>query len=142
MKRTVGRKLMMVSTLLLSVALARPGVAGRDIEGTYEGELGTLKVSRRDARVVIELSGGSPPNTIEVANCTIRAEGKLEQSRFSGRFVALENDQMAYSEERASSEKRKLEVVFGPHDARVTAVDVFGYCGVGARFVGTFKKRR
>jgi hypothetical protein len=133
------------TALLLSAALAggqAAGAAGRAITGLYEGELGTMTVSTRPgARFVVELHGGAPPHRADVADCTIRAEGKLEDGQFRGRFVAVEDDTTDYSDEDARREQRKLEVRFGAREAQVTSVDLFGYCGNGARFIGTYKRR-
>jgi hypothetical protein len=75
------------------------------------------------------------------ADCYIRAIGKLEGKTLVANFAPVEIETFSYSEDQAKQEKRRLEIVFSPDSAEVTRADTFGYCGLGASFLGHYRRK-
>jgi hypothetical protein len=93
---------------------------------------------------VMMLAGGADPSAgpASPADCYIRAVGKMRAQRFLGKFAQVDTDTFSYSRRRAQAEQRSLEVEFTKDSARVTRADVSGYCGLGADFVGLYRRQR
>ena len=93
---------------------------------------------------VARLAGGADPSAgaASPADCSIRAVGKVNANQFVGFFTRIESATFSYSERRARAEQRVLQVEFGDGTARVTRADVAGYCGLGADFIGLYRRVR
>ena len=107
-------------------------------------KLSEMVVRLERGRYVVVLAGGADPSSgpATSADCYVRAVGKINAGNFSGRFAHVENDVFSYSERRAQAEQRVLKIEFRDGSAKVTRADVTGYCGLGADFVGLYRREQ
>ncbi len=139
-------------TIIVFTALAlayTPGAvstsqeSGLSITGTYtltSDAAATLEIKAEGTHYEALLSGGSPQvaGAAAPADCYIRVMGKLQGNKLAGNFTAIETDTFMYSEAQAQEEKRKVEIIFDSDTAEVVRADTFGYCGLGANFMGHY----
>lgn len=143
----IRRSLAISLVLLLTACNGRSETPAHaaDIAGRYAfvGRIAaTLEISRDGERYAVALSGGSPRDAgaAAPADCSVRAVGALQDAALDAAFIGVETDTFAYSAARAKSEGRQLRIVFRPGGAEVTRADTDGYCGLGATFVGPYRR--
>jgi hypothetical protein len=129
--------------LMLTVAACREHTARP--EGRYVSAgspAATLSIARDGDRYVVTLSGGSPRDAgaAAPADCQVRAIGTLRDRILDATFVSVETQTMSYDEAQARREGRQLRLAVQPSAVEVTRADVDGYCGLGASFVGTYRR--
>lgn len=112
-------------------------------DGTYRhaGRVAALlEVRRVPEGYAVKLQGGASPEAGAgaAADCVILAHGLMKGQRFEAGFDPVETDAFSYGAEQAARDRRVLRIVFGHRAAQVTEADVFGYCGLGAMFVGRY----
>jgi hypothetical protein len=102
----------------------------------------TLDVSLVGDRHVVRLSGGGARDAgaAAPADCHVRAVGTRRNDTLDATFTGIETETFAYSEARAQTEQRKLRLVFRSPDVEVTRADTEGYCGLGATFIGVYRR--
>jgi hypothetical protein len=115
------------------------------VEGryVYAGSVAaTLEVRRDGDRHVVALTGGgrTDAGAAAPADCYVRASGTLRDAVLDAAFIAVDTETFVYSDSRARKERRRLRIVFRGGGARVTRADTDGYCGLGAVFVGSYRR--
>jgi hypothetical protein len=58
------------------------------------------------------------------------------------RFTTVETDVFSYDAAKAEREKRTIAIRFVADDAEVLSADTEGYCGMGASFLGHYRRVR
>lgn len=144
---TAGHSAACGALLVLAMLLAAPSsdaarLAG--IDGTYRhaGRVAALlEVRRVPEGYAVKLQGGASPEAgaAAAADCVILAHGPAKGQRFEAGFDPVETDAFSYGAEQAARDHRVLRIVFGRGAAQVTEADVFGYCGLGATFLGRYR---
>jgi hypothetical protein len=106
------------------------------------GVTAQLEVTRQGDQYVVLLSGGSRAGAgaASPADCYVRAVGELTRDVLTARFAAVETETFVYTSARAAREKRTLRISFAPGAAEVTSAATDGYCGLGATFLGAYKR--
>jgi hypothetical protein len=146
-KRSIG--IILLSSLAAlgaePVAALWPRAWALEIAGIYRRSRDAssiLEVKAEGGRFLALLSGGAPSGAGAggPADCYVRAVGKLHGKTLEGEFAAVEMPSFSYSRAAAEKERRKLKIVFGPNTAEVVEADTFGYCGLGAGFLGRYQK--
>ena len=127
--------------------VARSGTAQTTkIVGKYvhaPGVAAQLEVTQDGDQYVVVLRGGSPAGAgaASPADCYVRAVGQLAQDVLKAQFAAVETETFLYTRARAAQEQRTLQISFTPGAAaEVTHADTDGYCGLGATFLGSYKR--
>lgn len=100
------------------------------IKGTYHhtGQIiATLEVRRAPEGYTVKLMGGVPRNlgASTPADCTIDAHETVRHGILEADF--------------GSSEHRNLRIVFQTGKVQVAEAETFGYCGMGATFLGLYR---
>lgn len=133
--------------VLLVACDGRGETPGRpDIQGRYAfaGSIAaTLEIRReRGDRYIAALAGGSPRDAgaSAPADCYVRAVGALQDGTLDAAFTSVDTATFRYSQTRAEREGRRLQIVFRSGGAEVTRADTDGYCGLGATFVGSYRR--
>lgn len=147
---TAARSAARVALPVLAVLLAAsPTDAARlaGIDGTYRhaGKVAALlEVRRVPEGYAVKLQGGASreAGAGAAADCVILAHGPVKGQRFEAGFDPVETDAFSYGAKQAAHDHRVLRIVFGHGAAQVTEADVFGYCGLGATFVGRYRMVR
>jgi hypothetical protein len=136
-----------VVALLLIVGGCDTPASAAAAEGHYVATgavAATLDLRRSGDRYVVLLSGGGSRDAgpAAPADCYVRAIGTLRSGTLEATFTGIETPTFAYSETRARREQRQLRLVFRSPDVEVTRADVEGYCGLGATFIGTYRRAK
>ena len=136
-----GTLLALAALFLASTAdAARP--QGVDGDYRHAGRVAaTLEVRRVPEGYAVRLVGGASLDAGPgaAADCVVTAHGPINGKHFAGRFDPVETDAFAFSAEQAAREQRMLRIVFGHNVAQVTEAETFGYCGLGATFLGRYR---
>jgi hypothetical protein len=136
---------------LLTLLAATGGACGAngrraaDIEGRYVltgTTAAALAIVRDGDRYVVTLAGGSPANAgaAAPADCHVRAAGTVHDDILDAVFVGVETETFRYSDVQARTEARRLRLALRPNGVEVTRADTDGYCGLGATFVGVYRR--
>ena len=114
-----------------------------DVAGKYvrPGEsTSTLEVHADGDRYVAVLSGGGSAAT--PADCYVRAVGSIRGDTLVARFTTVETTVFSYDAAQAERENRTVTIRFAAGDADVVSADTEGYCGLGATFLGHYRRVR
>jgi hypothetical protein len=131
--------------VLLALAGAACGERAAKVEGRYVSAgatAATLGIARDGERYVVTLAGGSPRDAgaAAPADCQVRAIGTLRDGVLDATFSAIDTTTMSYGEAKARREGRQLRLAVQANTIEVTRADVDGYCGLGASFVGVYRR--
>jgi len=133
--------------LALAFCDADPDAPARppDVPGRYVfagAVAATLEITAEGDHYVVALSGGSPKGSggAAPADCYVRATGTLRNDTLDAAFGSVDRETFTYSPTRAEREGRRLHIVFRPSGPEVTRADTDGYCGLGATFVGPYRR--
>ena len=101
----------------------------------------TLEVRRVPEGYAVRLVGGASldAGAGAAADCVVTAHGPINGRYFAGRFDPVETDAFVFGAEQAAREQRVLRIAFGHNVAQVTEAETFGYCGLGATFLGRYR---
>ena len=118
-----------------------------DVAGKYvrSGEsTSTLEVHADGDRYVAVLSGGgsAAAGPATPADCYVRAVGSIRGDTLVARFTTVETTVFSYDAAQAEREKRTVTIRFAAGDADVLSADTEGYCGLGATFLGHYRRVR
>ena len=119
-----------------------PDVPGRYV---FAGAVAaTLEITAEGDHYVVALSGGSPTDSggAAPADCYVRATGTLRNDTLDAAFGSVDRETFTYSPTRAAREGRRLRIVFRRSGPEVTRADTDGYCGLGATFVGPYRREK
>jgi hypothetical protein len=70
----------------------------------------------------------------------VRAVGALRDGILDATFTGVETATISYGEAQARREARQLRVAVRADGVEVTRADTDGYCGLGASFVGPYRR--
>ncbi len=137
------------SYLRIAALLALPSEAFASlppVAGTYEhtGSIAaTLEVAVHDGIADIRLDGGGDRNAgaASAGDCAVRASGPVRTETVTAGFRAVQTDAIDYDAESARAEHRQVRIRFTKDGATVLAADTDGYCGIGASFLGYYRRR-
>jgi hypothetical protein len=132
-------------TLLIGGAACGRDPRVADIQGRYTltGSANTtLEIVRDGDRYTATLAGGSPESAGAgaPADCQVRAAGAMRGDTFEATFVGVETDTFSYSDAKARAESRQLHIARRATGVEVTRADTEGYCGLGATFLGLYRR--
>src|SRR5262249_34507340 len=104
--------------------------------------LAKLGIARDGDRYIVTLSGGSPRNAGNAApaDCQVRAIGSVRDGVLEAMFTSVDAETMSYSEAQARKEGRQLRLALKTNAVEVTRADTDGYCGLGATFIGVYRR--
>ncbi len=128
-----------------SIAATRSHEPDADIAGVYllsGSSATTLEIQGDNDGFVAFLAGGSAEgmDAAAPADCYVKARGTLRGKTLEAAFAPVATETFFYDQARADRERRRLSITFGPGTAEVTGADTFGYCGMGTRFLGLYRR--
>jgi hypothetical protein len=115
------------------------------IAGTYtrlDNVSSMLKIRTENSHYIADLTGGGSETSGAAApgDCHIRARGTLDGKTLMAGFLSIETETFLYDSKQAAEENRELKIIFREDIAEVVRADTFGYCGLGASFLGEYKR--
>lgn len=131
--------------VLMLLLVAACGGSAPPIDGRYVSTgmaTATLAIVRDGDRYIVTLSGGSPRNAgaAAPADCYVRAVGTVRDGVLEAMFGSADTTTMTYSDAQALREGRQLRLALQKNMIEVTRADTDGYCGLGATFIGVYRR--
>jgi hypothetical protein len=150
MKSTLALAIALACGLLATASIAQtnkaPTLAAEFSGGTFrrtDPSPSTLMIAKRGANWRMALTGGGIlRGENSAADCSLLAEGQLNNGQIQAKLIPFKNDDMEIDADDLKSNPGVVVVKLTPTGAVVTQATVDPFCGVGSMLTGTYRKVR
>lgn len=136
--------------LLVTAAIAQPIKPPAQTAQFSGGEFrrtdpspSVMTIVKRGANWRVAITGGGiPRGGMPPADCSLLAEGQLNNGQIQGKLIPFKNDDMEIGADDLKANPGVVVVKLTPSGAVVTQATVDPFCGVGSMLTGTYRKVR
>lgn len=136
--------------LLAPASIAQPNKASAQADqfsgGTFrrtDPSPSVMTIVKRGANWRMAITGGGiPRGESSAADCSLLAEGQLNNGQIQAKLIPFKNDDMEIDADDLKASPGVVVVKLTPSGAVVTQATVDPFCGVGSMLTGIYRKAR